>query len=80
MSQKEKYNQFELKLTAAINELSNISDIPVIKSFIEEINEANSAMVKTERHAFMLAQQGRGPEALSLLSSDEYSGLKKIIC
>ncbi|MEA4872519.1 MAG: EAL domain-containing protein [Synergistaceae bacterium] len=75
-SLEERYNQFNIELAAAINGVRNMSASPAIESFIGEIDEANTALVKTERQAFMLTHQGRGQEALTLLNSNEYAGLK----
>ncbi len=67
-----RYDQFDPQLTAAINDLRIMLSRREIERFVKEMDEANLALVKMDRRAFALTHQGRGREAMKLLTGDEY--------
>ncbi|MDO8466086.1 MAG: HAMP domain-containing sensor histidine kinase [Gallionella sp.] len=77
-SYEKRYDEFDLKLTASIDDLR--ADFPQaeIARFVNETDEANLALIKMERQAFAWAHQGKQQEATALLTSAEYVRLKKI--
>ena len=77
-SYEKRYDQFDPQLTAAINDLRAMLPQQEIERFVRETDEANLALVKMERQAFALTHQGRRPEAMTLLTSDEYARFKKV--
>lgn len=77
-SYEKRYDQFDAQLTTQINKVRAILPQAEIAGFVGETDEANTALVKMERQAFTLSHQGRRPEAMALLASDEYMRLKKI--
>ena len=77
-SYEKRYDQLDPQLTGAINALRAMLPEREIERFVRETDEANLVLVKMERRAFALTHQGRRPEAMTLLTSDEYARFKKV--
>jgi signal transduction histidine kinase len=77
-SYEKRYDEFDAKLTAMIDDIRGDLPQAEIAGFVGETDDANLALVKMERQAFALTHQGKRQEAGALLTSAEYMRLKKI--
>lgn len=74
---KDRYNEFVPKLDLRIKEALERGDAED-KSFFDEINSANAALVEMETRSMALVDAGNKTEAQAILDSQEYADQKAI--
>ncbi|MEN6585270.1 MAG: hypothetical protein ABFE02_04340, partial [Sulfuricella sp.] len=78
LAYEKRYDAFDPQLTMEIDKVRAILPRSEIERFIAETDKANLALVRMERQAFALVYQGKRQDALTLLNSAEYLGLKGV--
>lgn len=73
-----RYKEFEPALDKLIKETLNLYPSPSAKDKIKKTDTANLRLVEMEYQSFSLVEKGKRPEALRLLSSEEYVKQKNI--
>jgi two-component system, sensor histidine kinase and response regulator len=77
-SWKDRYLEFEPKLSSAVKELMSLANDIDINNLIARTAGANAQLVAMERQAFQLIDQRRLSEAKAILFSEEYEAQKQI--